>query len=171
MNVKKIVLVFLVLGLSVNSFAQTKKEKKVAKLAKEAAEYDQLKSLVESGSYIINAENLSTAKGFRRNIQGENYFLKIDGGNAEAALPYIGVAQSAGFGSSSGIVFNTAMENYEVTFNDKKRRAVIEMNVKADNESFQVIITASSGLSNVSVTSSKRNRISYDGKISSLNKN
>ena len=171
MIVKKVVLVLLVLGLSVNGFAQTKKEKKELKLAKEEAKYAALKSLVDSGSYRFEAENLSTTKGFRRNINGENYFLKVDGGNSEAALPYVGVAQSAGYGSASGIVFNTVMENYEVTYNDKKRRAVIEMNVKADNESLQVIINASSGLSTVSVTSSKLIRISYDGKISSLNKN
>lgn len=168
MRVKKVVLALLILGLSVNSFAQTKKEKKEAKLAKEVAEYDQLKSLIESGSYYFEAENLLTAKGFRRNIKGENYFLKVDDGNSEAALPYIGVAQSAGFESSSGIKFNTVMEKYNVAYNDKKRRAVIEMNVKTDNESLQLIITSTTGISTIAVTSSRRNRISYDGKISSL---
>lgn len=161
----------LVLGLSVNSFAQTKKEKKEAKLAEAEAAYTTLKSLIASGSYHFAAENLFTTKGFRRNIQGENYFLKVDDGNSEASLPYIGVAQSGGYGSTSGIEFNTGVEDYKISYNDKKRRAVIEMNVNASNESLQVIITATSGISAVSVSSNRLNRISYDGKITSLKKN
>lgn len=167
-RIKKVVVALLVLGLSANSFAQTKKEKKEAKLAKSEAEYKALKSLVEPGSFRFDAENMSTAKGLHRNIQGDNYFLKVDDGNSEASLPYFGVAQSAGFGASSGIEFNTAIEDYGVTYDDKKRRAVIKMNVKTSDESLQVIITATGGISSVSVTSSRRNRISYDGKITAL---
>ena len=168
MRIKKIVLVLLVLGVSLNGFAQTKKE---IKEAKSEEEYTVLKSLVASESFNFEAENMSTAKGLRRNLQGDNYFLKVDAGNSEAYLPYAGVAQSAGFGSSSGIEFNAAMEDYEVTYNDKKRKAVIKMNVKGNSETLQVIITATGEFCTVSVTSSRRSRISYDGKITALKKN
>lgn len=171
MRIKKIVLVFLVLGVSLNGFAQTKNEKKEAKLAKAEEEYTALKSLVASESFYFEAENLSTAKGLRKNIQRNNYFLKVDAGNSEAYLPYVGVAQSASFGSSSGIEFNAAMEDYEVTYNDKKRKAVIKMNVKGNSETLQVIITATGAFSTVSIISSRRSRISYDGKITALKKN
>jgi hypothetical protein len=127
--------------------------------------------LVTSESYHFEAENMSTAKGLRKNIQRNNYFLKVDAGNSEAYLPYVGMAQSADFGSSNGIEFNVAMEDYEATYNDKKRKAVIKMNVKGNSETLQVIITATGTFSTVSVLSSRRSRISYDGKITTFKKN
>ncbi|MBT8302264.1 MAG: DUF4251 domain-containing protein [Maribacter sp.] len=165
---KKTLLVYLLMGFVTIGNAQSKAERKKEKAEKALAAYNEFKSLVDSGSYIFKADWVTTAKGRSINIQSGNYHLKVEDGKAEGSLPYFGVSQSAGYGQAAGIAFNADTRDYKVKYNDKKRRATINMNIDAKDEKLQIIMNASAGGSSISVSSSRRNSIRYNGMITKL---
>jgi len=165
---RKTLLVCVILGFVSIGNAQSKEERKKEKAEKALAAYNEFKSIVDSGSYIFKADWVITAKGRRINTQTDNYSMKVQAGKATATLPYFGVAQAGGYGQAAGIAFDADTRDYKVKYNDKKRRATITMNIDAKDEKLQIIINATAGGSSVSVSSSRRNSIRYDGKITAL---
>ena len=85
-------------------------------------------------------------------------------------MPYFGRAYSGGYSTGgAGIEFNGQMESYDVNKNDKKRRVTIKFKVKGKDDSYACTLTVS-GLNSasLSVSSNKRQTISYNGEISEL---
>jgi len=167
---EKPIILCLLLFLSINlSFAQTKEEKK--KIKEEAAkkEYETTKSLIEAGAYIFTADWITTQKGKRISLATNPGFLKIEKENAEADLPYFGVAQVASYSTNGGIVFNEENATYKVEFDDKKQKVVIQFNATEKSEYFSIILSVfKSGNASLDISSNKRNSIGYDGKVNEL---
>ncbi len=171
---KKTLLLFTLFILFTNLVeAQTKEEKK--QLKKEAAEkeYKATKDLINSGAYTFIADWATAQQGGRINLLSNPNHLKIDNGNTDAYLPYFGVGHSAsvGFGGNSGIEFKSAPENYKIDFNDQKQKITIKFTANNKTESFDIILVVQKGrTANLSISSSARGSISYDGKVSLLEK-
>ena len=166
---KSLLTIIIFIGFTLaaqNSYSQSKEEEKQAR-------YEQIKALIESGKFDFQAQFANPQRGARISLAATPNFLKIDGQNATADLPYFGRAFNAGYaGGDGGVVFDNTMENYEVKPNDKKRKVVISFKVKGKHDNYTCTLTIST-YENVtlSVISNKRQSISYLGSVKPLEEN
>ncbi len=134
----------------------------------------------ESLQNMINAKNLTITSdwafplgGNRVNLIGNPNFIKFKGDSVQAFLPYFGTVQVlADYGGDGGISFNGIPKSYEVIpqMENKDIKIKFEMNNKTEN--FQVTATLfKNGSANVSVNSSYRNSISYQGNFKENDEN
>ena len=161
---------FTILLLTFNlSFAQIKDEKKKSKEETAKKEYERTRSLIEAGTYFFTADWTTTQKGKRINLATNFGYLKIDKENAEADLPYFGVAQVASYSSNGGIVFNNENVTYKVEFDDKKQKVIIQFNATQKSESFKLLLSVfKSGGASLTISSNNRNSARYDGKVTEI---
>jgi hypothetical protein len=90
-------------------------------------------------------------------------------GTYEAYLPYFGRAYSGGYGDSGGIEFKGEPENLEITRNDKKLSISVSFSIRAEKDTYSVNLkVGSSGYGQMTVSSQKRQVISYSGKAGEL---
>lgn len=161
-----ILLIATVLLFSNNIVGQSKKE---LKKQKQKEEYLETKKLIESGQFLFEADWATAQRGQRRSIAAEGYFLKIDGKSTSADLPFYGIAHSAPYGGAGGIEFENLGAEYEVDYNDKKNKIVIQFKAKHQSESFDVYISIfSNGSTDVRISSSNRDSMSYSGKVKEI---
>lgn len=169
---KKIITFLLMVVTMLPSIeAQSKKDKKALKKEEEALAYSETKTLIESGAFDFEAYSLTTQKGKRIDLTTNANFLTIKNSKGSARLPYFGTVQVANMSGESGIVFeNAAIENYSIKFKDKKQKIIIKFKVQSGHgELLTFTLTVfKGGTTSVSVFSSQRNSISYDGAISLL---
>ncbi len=159
-------LLFFVLFIPVN--AQNKKELKKQKAAEE---YTTTKKLINSKKFIFEADWATSQGGRRINLMSNPNFIKVDNDKTIADMPYFGVAQTAVgiMNGDAGVKFDTSPRGYKVDFNDKKQRITIKFDADNKSENFNVTMHVyKSGNASVTITSSSRNSISYDGKIAAL---
>lgn len=151
------------------SFAQTKAERKAAKKAQEVQAFEAVKTLVESGSYMFEADWAFAQGGARINLIGNPNFLIVDQGHTKGDLPYFGVAQIVNYGGDGGVVFDGPVEDYNLSYNEKKKYALVKFSTSNKLEGITVILKIFSPESaTVSINSNTRNSISYDGKVSTI---
>lgn len=160
-----IILFSIICLLSINAFAQ--ESKKEAKERSKQEQYENIIALVESGKYEFIGRKANPLKGRQIDLTTRQNFMKIDGENASAQMPYFGRAFSGGYSSSDGgIKFDGLMENYNVRQNDKKRRISISFKVKGEGDNYSCSLSISSMESaSLSVTSNNKQGISYNGFI------
>ncbi|MEO1031532.1 MAG: DUF4251 domain-containing protein [Bacteroidota bacterium] len=171
-----------VLCFVVLSCAGSKSE---AELAEKQKSYEQLKSLVASGTYQFNAEVLypqetqdvaNTANALLGNFGNEGsyvglkpgYFLKIQNDSAMAKLPYIGEIRrvnSYGKSDNAGIIFNSPIKDYAAE-STKRMGMRVKLETKDLLESYDVVIKLYSNYTaDVTINSSNRSIIRYKGVI------
>lgn len=170
---KKILILFTLIIFVGNSIiAQTKDDKKANKLALAEKEYQEMKTLISSEPFMFDGEWANSQSGRRINLTSNPTYLKIESKNADAYMPFFGTSQVGGYGAGGAIEFIGEVEDYTVTFNDKKQNATIKFNSKSKTtESFDVTITVFGSLSaTVNINSSSRSSMSYSGKIKPLEK-
>jgi len=169
---KQIIILAMALFVCNISIAQTKSEKRQLKKEQKQlnakADYEKAKTLVETKSFVFDANWVMPLGGQRRDISGDSHRLKIAKNNTEGNLPYFGVVRTGGMSNNVGIEFDNEMVDYKVEFNDKKQKISISFEVVNKAERFEVEIRVYGGGANVVVSSSKRNSISYDGKITAI---
>jgi len=162
---KKRVFIVLFLGLCfLSTSAQSKKEKREALKEKE---YQEAKKLIESKKIEFEADWALAQLGARINLIGNPNYLRIKGDSLFAFLPYFGVRTGGGggYGDSGGIEVSDIMKNYKVEYDSDKRRIILEFSAKGKQESIDFYMTVfGGGSSTVSVRSTTRSSISYDGK-------
>ena len=160
-----ILLTVFLLILSPVVFAQsTKKEEKEKQ---KEQQYQQALALVEAGKFEFIGRKANPQRGRQIDLTTRPNFLRIDGKNAAADMPYFGHAFSGGYSNTDGgIKFEGPMESYEVQKNDKKRRLTIKFKVKGEGDSFSCTLSISSLESaSLSVISNTRQAISYVGTL------
>jgi len=152
--------------------AQENLSKKEKKEASKIEDYKELKALIESENYRFIAEWSMPTGSSRRNLMSTPNSLDYDGTQMDVMLPYFGSSQTVNTYNhdSMGIEFKGKPENYKIKYNDDKREIEITFQGKYSSESlnFKFVIKGTSA--RLYVNSSGRNSISYDGKISELNK-
>jgi hypothetical protein len=148
------------------SFAQTKEEKKKNKEEKAKIEYEATKLLIDSGTYNFIATWAIAQNGRRIDLTTNSGYLKINKDTAEADLPYFGIAQVASYGGNGGIKFNNENVTYIIEPNDKKQNIIIQFKANHKSEALNLTLSVfKSGNASLNVSSSKRNSISYDGRV------
>lgn len=106
----------------------------------------------------------------RINLLGNGNFLEMEGDEVSADLPYFGERQmGGGFNSNTGIKFEGLPKDLEITKDEEKQRTMINFAITENMESYNVSITLTPKLSgSILITSSQRNSIWYEGKVSLL---
>ena len=163
-----IILFSLMLATGLTSMAQN--SKKEAKEQKKEEQYQQIIELVQSESYAFEGRKANPQKGPQVDLTTRSNFLRVDSGNATADMPYFGRAFSGGYSSSDGgIKFDGPMEAYDVQNNEKKRKLIIKFEVKGSDDTYKCTLSISSlSSASLSVTSNKRQVISYTGTVKEL---
>lgn len=149
---------------------QTKKELKAEKKQKE---YLSTKELIDSKQYEFTGEWATSNTGRQINLISNPTFMKIDNTKGDAFFPFFGTAHSgAGYSTGNGgIEFKNELEDYTVTYNDKKQKIVIKFNVKSENDNYKVTINAfAGGNTSITIDSNNRSVMNYSGDIKALEK-
>jgi len=162
-----LITLFLFSCIYINATAQD--SKKDARELKREEQYQDLLKLINSQQYAFRGNKANPQKGPQVDLTTRDNFLRIDKERAIADIPYFGRVFSAGYSSGGGVVFDGPMETYDVSKNDKKRRLSIKFKVKGKDDTYNCTLTVS-GKDNasLSVTSNKRQSISYTGRIFEL---
>lgn len=170
---KKITLLialFIVLGSSIN--AQTKQDKKAAKAEAAQKDYQNMKALLNAEAFVFEGEWGTSQSGKRINLISNPTFLKMEAKVADGYLPFFGISRNGGYGGDGAIQFKGEVENYTITFDDKKQKAIIKFRAKGNNsEIYDVIINVFGSLStSININSTNRSTMNYSGKIKKLEK-
>ena len=140
----------------------------IAKKEKASAEYEHTATLIESGNYMFTVRTASPSGGKSVQITS-HYALKAKDGNYEAYLPYFGRAYSGAYGGDGGIEFNGEPENLEITKNEKKNKISVKFSTQSEKDKFSVTLNVgSSGYGTLTISSQKRQTISYSGSVGEL---
>jgi len=155
----------IMLSMMLSAVAQN--SKKEEKKRQKEEQYQAVLNLVASGKFDFFARKANTQKGRQVDLTTRGNYLRIDGESASADMPYFGRAFSAGYSNSDGgINFDGQMEEHEVEQNDKKQRVLIKFKVRSPDDTFSCALTIYSIQSaTLSVTSNKRQAISYNGEM------
>lgn len=137
-----------------------------AKNEKRAAEYEQTAALIEGGSYEFTVRSANPAGG--RTIQiTSTYSLEVREGVYKAYLPYFGRAYSASYGGNGGVEFEGEPRELKIEKEDSKQKVTVRFRIKHQDEDLEcMLVITSSGSGTLTVSSSKRQPISYYGAIS-----
>lgn len=169
---KNSIILFVALFVaSTVSFGQTKKEKKKLKEEKKEQDFQEMKDLINSGTYEFDGQWAISHRGRRINLTTNPTFIKMNHKEANAFLPFFGERYSgaASYGGDSGIEFNNQVSDYEVSFNEKKKQVIVKFigEGKTDTFSFKMIVFPN-GNTNITVTSNHRSLMRYDGLLKEL---
>ncbi len=163
---KILVIMILLLGFNHITVAQTKKE---AKEQKAEQEYNAIKKLVNSKMYVFDATWISTSRGRRINIAAGSNSIAVAQDSTKAAMQFFGEVTTIRFSGNEGVSFNNKIENYQVNFDDKKRRVNVSFKVKNKSEMYEVYMSINkTGFTFVDVNSNNKSNVTYDGNISAI---
>jgi len=152
-----ILLLIVSAGYNAASAQTTKKEKKAAK---EAA----IKKSVETKDYTFLANYVLPQKGGGRALTSE-YTLRVTKDSVISFLPYFGQAYfDVGYnGADGGMKFTSTKFEYKMT---EKKKGGWEITIKptdAKNINTLMLYISSAGYASLSITSTNRDYITYDG--------
>jgi len=171
--------------------AQTKAEKRALRLEKNETAFNEIKTLIESGTFQFEAlsalpigndiAKISAAfvgggnvfQGNRVDLTGNSNFIRINNQASELFLPYFGrVYRTPNYNkSASGLEFKGDIEDYIVEYNDSKHKIDIKFTVNKPQEQLQFhLVTTAKGDTSLNVNSSNRQSIRYLGKVKVLDK-
>ena len=148
--------------------SQTKEEKKKIKEETAIKNYEANKEIIESGVYGFTP---TSAKGGKRSVSltGNSNSLVINKDKANGNFPFFGSTQSTSYSGDGSIVFNAENVEYDIKYNDDKKRINISFKAPAKGEIFDVELSVTGeGSASVTVLSMKRDRMSYNGKIHAM---
>lgn len=157
------------LTLLLKSSIINKISRKKRKEARAKKEYLLLKNLIQSNSFVFEAEKVNPMGGAYIDVKGEGDFLEIKRDSVNTFLPYFGVLHnSSGFNGSGAIKINNIIENYKVQYNDTKRKICVKLKGYKNMEAFEIILDIyKSGAASLSIYGSNRSHINYYGIIHS----
>ncbi len=167
---KKLICLFLALGLSISSIAQTGTDKKMSKKEKAAQEFSKTKALVETSNFDFEAEWANPMRGARINLISTPNFFRLRDQHLHVEMPYYGQAQlvsSSMFKGDGGIIYKGDIVDLKSKINEKKQKIILRFKTKESEEAYNFILTIfKNGNSSLNISSSMRDNIGYDGKIS-----
>lgn len=104
------------------------------------------------------------------NIAGNGSYFKMEGDSVSADLPYFGERQmGGGYGSDTGIKFEGVPDDLTIVKDETKQRYDIRFQIKKKSEVYRVQVELFSNLNGtMSVNSSQRFAIRFDGKVSAV---
>ena len=139
-----------------------------SKKERDAAAFQSVAELVESGNYMFTVRSASPAGG--RTIQITSlYALRASDGTYAADLPYFGRAYAGGYGNEGGISFSGKPEDLQISRNDSKNSITVDFSMQTDQDKYTVSLKLGpSGYGNMTISCQKRQTISYYGQAGEL---
>ncbi|UXP30622.1 DUF4251 domain-containing protein [Reichenbachiella agarivorans] len=169
---KSLVMILMFLFLTIVAvFGQDKMSKRELKMQAKQEAYSETKELVKSGAFSFTADWASTQRGRRINLIGNPNSFILKDSTVTGDLPYFGEVQMYDMSGDGGINFDGTAMGLTAIANDKKMKGLVMFSVKskAGNEVYNCTLTiVGSRSASLSITSSARNRITYDGTIKPL---
>jgi hypothetical protein len=106
----------------------------------------------------------------RINLLGNSNYFRMKGDSVSAYLPYYGERQAGGgYGSNSAIQFKGLPRDLEILKDEKSQGYRMDFDIRDNGENYSVSVLLFPNLkSRITVNSSQRFWISYDGKASDL---
>ena len=153
---------FLLAGLllSGSMIPITAQIKKVKKQQREQA----VREAVDAKSYKINVDRVMPMKGGSKHLTSD-YSLEIRNDSVYSYLPYFGVAYNVPYGGGKGLNFSAPLSEYTSTYS-KKGYAKITLKVRNEEDNYLYNITIyPNGSSNIQVTPTNRQSISFSGEM------
>ncbi|WP_439152378.1 DUF4251 domain-containing protein [Winogradskyella sp.] len=179
----------ILLSLFVTIFCGCGSTKSESELATELAYYNDIKNLVSSKSFRIDAESAFPIQssdvmdvnnallrqtenvGGRISLSGNEDFLSVKGNTAKANMSYFGELRTAGYSDSrdTSIIFDSEMTSIKITENDKKQQVNVNFKVSNDVEQFIIkMVVFSNRYANISIYGSSRTAIRYRGPLKAI---
>ena len=147
----------LLSGSMIPITAQNKKEKKQQR---EQA----VREAVDTKAYKINVDRVMPMKGGSKHLTSD-YSLEIRNDSVYSYLPYFGVAYNVPYGGGKGLNFSAPLSEYTSAYN-KKGNAKITLKVRNEEDNYLYnIIIYPNGSSNIQVTPTNRQSISFSGEM------
>jgi len=158
---------FILLIQLIKNTMKKKISLKNIKETKAKNEYLNMIELIESKSYMFEAEEVNPMGGANINVKGEGDYLKVDNNSVNTYLPYFGVLNSSiGYNGNGSIRINNVIENYKVFYNDVKKKISVKFKGYKNSEAFNIILEIYiGGSASLSIFGSNRSTICYDGII------
>jgi len=135
----------------------------------QAFELEEISNLVNDKTFEIENMWAFPLRGSRIDLIGNPNFLRIKGDSANVNLPYFGVRQfGGGYGDRGGIIFNDAIKDVKIEEGKNGKSLIMNFKANQGNEDLQFYITIfPNNRTDISVNSSQRDAISYQGTIKS----
>ena len=168
---KHLILIVLILGASFVLQAQEKELTRKEKKAKiEAEKKEKVKQLISDKTWRFNADRMLPSNGPSKTLVTD-YRVDLLSDKIESYLPFFGRAYKAEYGSTnSPLDFKGEIDSYNIQ-DWKKGGWIVNFNVKNKSDFMQFTFTiASSGSATLSVNSTDRAHISYQGEITEIEK-
>ena len=185
---KKYVILFVITSFCLSSFSQTRKERKAQKKAELEINFNETKSLLESKNFVFKAnwaiplgndvaligQNIpgggAIFQGGRVDVSSNDNFIKLTDGEADVFMPYFGrVFFPKRNPQENGIEYKGSIDEYQVEINDKKKSFVVKFSANPSDDFLRFIVKISAdGYASVSINSTNRQSITYNGYITPL---
>jgi hypothetical protein len=143
-------------------------EMQAQKREQKDADFQAMVELIESGTFEFRVQSVNPT-GRQTMRPTTVYTMVAKDGRFIARLPYFGRVFQPSYGGDGGIEFDGEPEELAISKNEKKRTLTLTCVMRGDNERFNLTLAAgSNGYGNLSITTTKRQAISYYGSISQL---
>jgi len=163
MKTKLSILLVLVCFLHSPVFAQ-EKTKKELKAEKEQQQQKEIESLINSKSFVFEAQKVNPQGGRVIILDYNTYFLKFNTEKTTSDLPFFGRAFNVAYGGDGGIKFEGVPENIKIE--KKKKSYILKATVKGKDDVYNLTFSIFlNGGATLFVNSNNKASISYDGEI------
>jgi len=141
-------------------------------MALKAQETSSMQELIGSGNFRFTADRAFPSGGGSIDMISRPNKVEIRDGNAQGDLAYFGQARNIGYDADGGgIKFDGEMTNTSMKVKERKNLVNYSFSVKGTRDQFNCYLTVSpDGSGTLSVSSNLRNTISYQGRISPMEK-
>jgi hypothetical protein len=164
---------FLAVGfffISLNSYAQdvklSRQERKSAREAVRTAQYIYIDTLLQSKSFVLEADFLQNQYGDRIHVTPLLNFIRV---NSSDIVLQTGTSPDRGFNGVGGVTAQGTIGRYEIVKNFKSHSYYIKFTVHSNLGSYDVSMTVSSdNQARAEITGLNRGRLIYDGRLVSL---
>ncbi len=158
---------FLILSLSTGYTKIQGQDKKADKEKKRLELQKQVDSLIESKQFIFVAKLALPMWGSSILLTPNANYLKFDPSYIVSYMPYFGDTYSADYNIDPGVKFEGKPEEFDIKKLNKAKGYDIRVKVSIPQDTFDIFLhVGTEGSANLTISSYRRNSISYVGSIS-----
>lgn len=164
---KRIVLIFLAIGLTLAAVAQDSKETKKERKQRERKEAAAaMNKFLNGKEFVLEANNLYDRYGQIYQVQSNLNFIMVDG---DQAILQLGSNNTIGSNGVGGVTIDGKVTKYDLKANKKRGTFSLTMHIASSAGNYDVrLTTGPSGNAQATVSSSFSGRIRYSGDLMPL---
>ena len=129
----------------------------------------QVRQWAQDKQFTIESQYANPLRGNQISLIGNSNFLTVKKDSVSAYLPFFGQRQSGNVLDGGAIEFEGIPKEYQMMYNQKKQSSVIKFNISEKGENYNVTVTLYDNKnSTITVNSSQRDFMRYDGEVEAL---